>query len=88
MDVEWDPTKAKANQRRHRVRFADAATVFDDPMIQTIPDPDSEGEARYISFGYDLAGRALVVAWTVRGHLIRIISARRASPGEAKRLGR
>jgi uncharacterized DUF497 family protein len=27
---QWDPAKARANLRRHRVDFADAATVFED----------------------------------------------------------
>jgi uncharacterized DUF497 family protein len=39
-DVEWDPAKAKANLRRHRIRFADAATVFDDPTVHTIANLD------------------------------------------------
>lgn len=86
MDIEWDPGKAVTNLRKHRVRFADAATVFDDPLLETVADPDGEGETRYVSLGRDASGIALVVVWTERGETLRLISARRASPAEAKRL--
>jgi len=36
----WDPRKAGANQRKHRVGFPEAATAFDDLLSVTIPDPD------------------------------------------------
>jgi len=44
---EWDPKKAKANQRKHRVSFEEAATVFLDPLAVTYPDPDHSGEKRF-----------------------------------------
>ena len=37
--VEWDPVKAKTNLKKHRVSFEEAATVFNDPLSSTIPDP-------------------------------------------------
>jgi len=30
MAAEWDPAKAKANLRKHGVRFADAVTALED----------------------------------------------------------
>jgi uncharacterized DUF497 family protein len=36
---EWDDDKAKGNQRKHRVSFEEASTVFGDPLALTIPDP-------------------------------------------------
>ncbi|WP_295882772.1 BrnT family toxin [uncultured Thiohalocapsa sp.] len=44
----------------------------------------SRGEDRDIVIGADDFGRVLVVAYTWRGDTIRIISARRASPGERR----
>ncbi len=39
--------KAAANERKHRVSFHEAATVFGDPLAITFDDPDhSEGEYR------------------------------------------
>jgi hypothetical protein len=36
---EWDPRKAWANRRKHGVGFAEAVTVFGDPLSATIADP-------------------------------------------------
>ena len=44
MIYEWDPKKAKANQRAHRVSLEEAATVFLDPLAVTYPDPDHSGD--------------------------------------------
>jgi uncharacterized DUF497 family protein len=42
---EWDGKKAEANEKKHGVPFQEAATVFDDPLAITFPDPDhSVGE--------------------------------------------
>jgi uncharacterized DUF497 family protein len=30
MAVEWDPAKARANLRKHGIRFADAVTALED----------------------------------------------------------
>jgi uncharacterized DUF497 family protein len=50
---EWDPKKAKANLRNHRLSFEEAATVFLDPLAVTYPDPDHSGEEfREITIGY------------------------------------
>jgi uncharacterized protein len=40
MEFEWDPRKATHNRRKHGVDFVEAATVFDDPLSMTYPDPD------------------------------------------------
>jgi len=46
--VTWDPRKRAANQKKHGVDFAEAASVFLDPLSTTFPDPDhSHGEQRY-----------------------------------------
>src|ERR1035441_10049227 len=36
---EWDQRKDSANRRKHGVGFAEASTVFDDPLSITVPDP-------------------------------------------------
>ena len=51
-EFEWDPKKAAANQRKHRVSFEEARTVFDDEEALLIPAPDhSDDEERYILMG-------------------------------------
>ena len=48
MDFEWDEEKAAGNHEKHGVSFADAATVFDDPLYVDFYDPDhSSQEHRY-----------------------------------------
>lgn len=85
MEFEWDPQKAAANLRKHGVDFAEAMTVFSDPLEWTIPDPDhSEGEHRFLSIGISTASRLVVVAYTERLGRTRIINAREANSQERK----
>ena len=84
MEVEFDPDKARSNLKKHKVSFAHAEQVLRDPMALTIEDPDAEGEPRFVTLGMDSLGRVLVVVHTPRGERIRIISARKASAGEAE----
>ena len=88
MDVLWDPRKAAQNLRKQGVRFSDAATVLDDPLVLTREDPDMDEERRYVSLGRDAVGRVLVVIWSEREGDLRLISARKASPGEARKYRR
>ncbi len=82
---EWDETKAKANFKKHKVSFSEAATVFGDPFSVTISDSDhSSDEHRYIDIGSSDKGHVRVVVYTERGSDIRIISCRRATPTERK----
>jgi uncharacterized DUF497 family protein len=82
---EWDPKKAKTNQRKHGVSFEEAATVFLDPLAVTYPDPDhSDEEVREITIGHS-ARRRVVCLWHMqRGDRIRIIGARKVTPRERK----
>lgn len=85
MDFEWDDAKAELNQRKHGVSFAEAMTVFGDPLSLTGYDPDhSDDEDRYLTMGSSAEGRLLLVSHTDRGAKVRIISARPASRRERK----
>ena len=82
---EWDPKKAQLNLQKHRVSFEDARTVFSDERALLIDDPDnSEGEDRFVLLGLSQSLRLLVVVHCYRaeGHVIRIISARKADAEE------
>jgi uncharacterized protein len=83
VDLEWDQRKADRNLRKHDVDFADAGTVLHDHRAITIPDEES-GD-RFVTVGLDALGRVLVVVYTWRAERARIISARRATPGERRR---
>ena len=83
MQFEWDERKRKSNLAKHGVDFADAVGVFDDDRARTQPDPDSEGEAISVTVGMSLKVEVVLVVWTQRTEdIIRLISARKASPGE------
>jgi uncharacterized DUF497 family protein len=84
MNFEFDPDKARANLHKHKVSFSHAEQALHDPYAFTIEDPDSEGEARFVTLGMDSLGRVLVVVHTPRGDRTRLISARKASKGESE----
>jgi uncharacterized protein len=81
---EWDPIKAATNLRDHEVDFADAAVALSDLLAMTIEDPDAGGEERFITVSMDALGRILITVYTYVGVKIRIISSRKASPGERR----
>jgi uncharacterized protein len=84
MAFEFDPAKAASNLHKHGVSFAHAEQALRDPMAVTIEDPDAADEQRFVTLGMDALGRVLVVIHTQRGERTRLISARKASRGEAR----
>lgn len=85
MEFEWNQNKAELNFEKHDVSFQEAATVFNDPLSFTFPDPNhSIKESRYVIIGISRFGQLLVVAHTDRGEKIRIISARKATKQEKR----
>jgi uncharacterized DUF497 family protein len=85
-DFEWDDEKAESNLKKHGVGFEEAATIFNDPNIATISDPDhSEDEERYVSIGKSFIERLLTVVHSYRKERIRLISARKATKAEKKK---
>ncbi len=85
LNFQWDENKARTNLAKHGVGFAEAATVFGDPLSLTIPDrAHSQNEDRFVILGTSHNGKSLVVVPTERGDSIRLISARRASRQERK----
>ncbi len=87
---EWDPHKARENQRKHGIAFEHAAYVLQDPLALSIYDAShSAGEEdRWITMG-KVGAELLVVVHTFKelgpeGVLVRIISARKASKPERR----
>jgi uncharacterized DUF497 family protein len=79
--VEWDADKAAVNLQKHRVDFADAATVLEDEAALTVPDEDPD-EERWVTLGMDALGRILVVVYAWQEEEVRLVSARKANPSE------
>lgn len=85
MQFEWDDGKAQANLAKHGVSFDEAQSCFYDPQQIAFYDPDhSEDEDRELLIGHSNQGRLLIVSYTLRRHVIRLISARKATRREAK----
>ena len=83
--IVWDPVKARRNKAKHGVDFEEAATVFRDPLLLVMPDPNhSENEERWIALGKSVRQILLVVVHTEDAWTIRIISARKAEPRERR----
>jgi uncharacterized DUF497 family protein len=83
MKYEWDENKATKNLAKHGVSFTEAKTIFDDPLYVDFYDLDhSEDEERYLIVGESNRGRLLIVSYTERRELIRIISAREVTKSE------
>ena len=83
-EFEWDDLKATDNYAKHGVTFEAACDVFKDPFaIERADDPADHDEDRYAIVGM-VEGRLLFVAYTMRGDVIRMISARGAEPHEQR----
>jgi len=83
----WDPAKDRLNQRKHRVAFVEAKTVFYDENALLIDDPDhSDEEDRFVLLGLSSSLRLLVVChcYQEEDEVIRIFSARKATSHEAR----
>ncbi len=87
---EWDPDKAKANLKKHKVSFEEAVSLFSDENALVIPDPDhSADEERFVLLGMSWSLRVLVVCHCYRESdtTIRIFSARKATKPERLQYG-
>lgn len=91
MRFAWDEAKATENHRKHGVSFDEGSTVFANENARLKQDPDhSQEEDRFILLGFSVKLRLLIVchAYRENDEVIRIISARKATPNERKQYGR
>ena len=85
MEFEWNDKKAKNNAKKHGVTFVEAVTCFYDPYQVAFYDPHhSECEDREIMIAHSDKNRVLMVSYTLRMSVIRLISARLATKREVK----
>ncbi len=82
---EWDEQKAESNEAKHAVSFPFITRAFDDDNRLTVIDNRRDyGEVRYITLAR-IEQRVYVLVYTIRGTVIRLISARKANSKEVKR---
>jgi uncharacterized DUF497 family protein len=84
LEFEWDSNKAVANLRKHRVSFETASEVFHDPFVTVIDEEYVDDELRETVIGMTVDWRLLRVVYTFRQEVVRVISARLATPAERK----
>jgi hypothetical protein len=82
---QWDEGNSEKNWSRHRVTQAEAEQVFlNRPILVSGDLKHSAEEARYFALGESDAGRWLVVVFTFRASLLRVIAARPMNRGERR----
>ena len=82
---QWDQGNAEKNWVTHRVSQAECEQVFFNRPVVVAEESDREQtEPRYYALGQTDPGRLLFVAFTIRGQLIRVISARDMSRPERR----
>jgi len=86
MLYEWDEAKRQINMEKHGIDFAaieqfgwESATIFADQRM-------AYAEPRMVAYGY-IVGRLIVVVYTMRHDVIRLISMRKANQREVNRYG-
>jgi uncharacterized DUF497 family protein len=81
---EWDPEKERKNLAKHKVDFRTASRIWDGAVLERNDSRRDYGESRVGALG-KVENRLMVVIFTWRGTVRRIISARKANPGEQRR---
>ena len=82
---DWDAGNLTKSLTKHKVTIQEAEEIFADPGVQVLDDPaHSLQEPRWKAFGTTTAARLLVVSFTIRGALLRVISARPMNRKERK----
>ncbi|MFZ5732714.1 MAG: BrnT family toxin [Pseudomonadota bacterium] len=78
---EWNDRKAELNFAKHDISFDDASGKFYGRLV--VRRSDRNDEERWLAIGFS-EERLIAVAFTRRGDVIRIISARRARKNEER----
>jgi uncharacterized DUF497 family protein len=74
---QWDADNEDKNATKHSVAQSEAEQAFANQPLIVADDPKhSQSETRFRALGKTNAGRLLHVVFTIRGDLIRVISAR------------
>ena len=82
---DWDKGNIDKSYQKHGITPNEAEEVFADKNVGIERDiKHQEAEERYIAIGGTLNARLLFVVFTVRGGMIRIISARKADKKERR----
>ena len=85
---QWDDGNATKNWEKHDVSQTECEQLFfNRPLIVKHDRAHSHEEIRYFALGKTDSARLLFIAFVLRDHEIRVISARDMSHNERKRYG-
>ncbi len=76
-----DEEKERRNVAKHKIPFAEAVTVFDDPLFVIAADDDHSGRETVYYLGRVSARK---ISYAERGKATRIVNARKATARERK----
>jgi uncharacterized DUF497 family protein len=77
LGFDWDQHNARKNWEKHRATPAECEEVLLNlPLVVRDDSGRSEKETRFFALGQTSAARKLFMVFTIRGELIRVISAR------------
>jgi uncharacterized protein len=76
---DWDPIKDARNEVKHGRSLSSATAIWTSPVV-TLPSKNP-GEPRHLAIGI-IEGNHWTVVFTLRGDVIRLISARRSRENE------
>jgi uncharacterized DUF497 family protein len=80
---EWDKGNAEKNWRKHHVTPSECEQIFFNQPLVIAPDEEhSQKEPRYFALGQTDMKRSLLVVFTIRKDLFRVICARDMSRRE------
>jgi uncharacterized DUF497 family protein len=82
---EWDSGNAEKIRARHHVTPVECEELFFNlPLVVGSDEKHSGNEERLYALGQSDSGRLMFVVFTIRGRLIRVISARNMSRKERR----
>ncbi len=82
---EWDKGNSNKNLAKHKVSDSECEQIFfNQPFISGSDISHSHDEPRYYALGTTDSGRRLLVVYTIRNQLIRVISARDMNRNEKR----
>jgi hypothetical protein len=84
MEFEWDEAKRQANITKHGIDFYDAMVALEDAPVMIADERKDYGERRCIAVG-EANGHVLIIVFTIRNGIFRIISARKANSRERRK---
>lgn len=84
---QWDEGNRDKNWIKHKVSSSECEEVFFTEPLVSSDLKHSKHEQRHYALGRTNEGRILFISFTIRGSLIRVISARDATKKEKQHYG-